>query len=669
MPFTPTSSPYDLIVDVDGTPINLMIDRPGGRPFRIPVRYLPAIEGQESGLAVKQWLWMNGPAGTGWSRETPSSRDGGGSDYGRFAWFRRQGVVQSAGRLHEVTLPAQLAAITTGRWFAGLEWTGADRTQLSNQTFIITTSTRYIVGIDQGSGSADIAADCGSSASTRGIAAFDVAGETRIYVGCAGEDIFEFDGATWVQGEPDTHRGDLATVYWTLGSLLATGGLAGGGGSGGPRLIATDQNGTGFYVCSGDPKVALNWNTLTRVPPSGAPIYRIVASNRVVAFSKPDGLHLVDELGYAPNAAKWFEVAFSPNSGQQACYWEGIWWIAHEQGLVMIPTTGERKDIASFVQFGRNEASASPIFGRPYALCPTPQGLMVGYSNGTDSFIGCLLIEGDRIRWSMAEAVIEDERVQFLQMTSPDGVPRLWIGTSDDTGALHLYYQEQPVTGDPEQDYVHQPAGAMDYATEWSVDLSRWSGDTPCPNTYLDFTVEADYLGDANTLDISLSLDGAAYALEGTATTSPRWTADPATGSTEAVSAQVRLTGHNTAGIPIVVRSFAVAYSPHPEVTKVTSYPVIFGKGVPLRTGKPDPGADPARTLALLEQAHRLGVVRIRDPLGRTTDGMVLSELDEELIEEAVGKDLTVKCNVVIRTNASDPALFDVDVFDGSSFS
>ena len=40
----------------------------------------------------------------------------------------------------------------------------------------------------------------------------------------------------------------------------------------------------------------------------------------------------------------------------------------HRHGLFLVPTTGERNDVPRSVQFGRNTANGTPIYGRPFAM-------------------------------------------------------------------------------------------------------------------------------------------------------------------------------------------------------------------------------------------------------------------------------------------------------------
>ena len=662
-------SQYDLRIDTSNSlPIGLMLDRER-KNFKIDVTYIPTIAGGASGIQMQSWIWKPGKAGAGYSVETPGSAVGGGSDFGEFVWLRRPGVAQSAGKLTEMTLPAVIAATTTGSIFAGLEWTGEDITLLSNQTMIFSTGTRYMIGVDQGVGtplnSADLTADFGAAAKTRGIAMFDGVGETRIYVGCTTDGLGIFDGFVWTRGGAGTIFGDLTTVYWTIGSLLATGGAAGTAGTPDFRMIGIDQLGIGFQHVAGDPATGANWSSLTPVGNRGAPIHRIASNNHTAWFGKGSGPHAVNELGYSPNLAKGLELLYSPNNCTAFTFWSGLLFFATEQGLMMFAPDGQRRDVLTLVQFGLPQSHDGPIYGRPRTVAPCERGVYVGYYNGTDSYIGLLILDEETPRWSMAECVIRSQEVTFIQQASPDGDPRLWIGTKDATGHIHLYWQSLPKSGDPEVD--SQNSGPMRFPETWNLTLSRWTGQTPVPNTYRDFQVEADHLGDANTLEVYLAQDGGEFVLEGTATASPRWSADPTSGSVNAVSAQLKLIARQTETSPVLVRSVAVHYTPHPELTRVVTYPVIFGEGVKMHGGKPDPD-DPGVKLLRLEQCQRTGVLGIEDIFGRTVEGVVEPGLDEDIVEESDGKGFTVHANVTISTTAG-AARFDEATWDESAFS
>lgn len=642
----------DVVLYADTTsPVPLHLDTKR-KDFEIRSRWVP-----NEPTEVTEWFWENGPAGAGYSHETPSSHAGGGSEYGRFVWLRRKGVAQPAGKLTEVTLPAAIAAETGGRFYAGMEF-GA------SQDFYITTQTRYILKVASGTGAVTETRDVGSGGVTTGIAIFGGTGTDCLYVGDPLHGIQELNGSTWSAGAAGTERGFLAVPYWLLGDAMATGGLAGTAGAGAHRLVGTNFGASGIYHVAGDPKVAANWSALTKVGTGGTatPIVSLVQSNRVVWAGRADGVHAIDGLGYTPNLTPWMKQALNPFNCFQIAYWNNLIWVAHERGLMAFEPSGQRIDVPTFIQFGQAGSTASPIFGRPRALAVCPEGLYVGYYNGTDSFIGLLKFDpDDGYRWSMAEAVVEDEEVTWLQQTSPGNVPRLWIGTKETSGLLHLYYQQLPVSGDPETDFLHGGAAGFTPATDWDVTLSRWNGGRAVPKAFRRWMLEADQLGDSypdNTVDFQVAANGGAFTSQGTATTAPRWTATPGTSFVRASSVQIRLVAHNATNAPIIIRGASARYSPRPERTKFITYPVIFGESS-------RHAEDPAVMLTKTEQAQDDGPIEILDHFGRTIDGMV-EEVDHVAIEGSVGQGYTIHADVTISL-ARNPARWDVDSWDSGA--
>ena len=659
----------DIIIYDDATDstrfLPLRIDTSRQAGFKL--RWLPTEPGESGAIQVNEWTWMNGPRGAGTSIETPGSYEGGACEYGEFVWLRRLGVAQAAGALTELTLPTQAAAMTSGGFKAGVVY-GA------NNDLYITTGGRSIVKVPNGTGSTTLTEqDCGAGAVTQGIAVFDGAGASRIYVADTANGIWEYDGSSWTEGEDGgagalTRGSWLEVPYWTIGDELATGGEASNAGLGAHRLVMANATGTGFYHVSGDPQVSANWSALTTVGVGGTvfPINRTVASNRVVWFGTGRGVLGCNEVGYDPNYTKWVELIAAQNNCKVLAFWNELIWFATEMGLSAFRPSGERVDLPLFAQFG-SPAGTTPIYGRPRALAPSPQGLYVGYYNAetTKSYIGCLVLDGESFRWSMAEAVIDNEEVTYLQqVTGSDGSPRLFIGTVDSsTGALSLYTQSLPKSGDPETDVLN--SGPFRAATSWSLRLSRFNGGRAIPKTFRRFMLEADYLGDSypnNTVDFQFSPDGGAFASQGTATDSPRWNAQPQSDYVRATNAQIKLEVANTTTAPVVIRSAAVRYSAHPELSKVLTVPVVFGE----KTTNQDPRA----VLTRLERAQRKGPLDMDDHLGRRVEGIVEPGIDEDWTLDPDGVNWTVHATVTI-SYARQITKFDVgDLFDvGEVFS
>ena len=476
-------SKYDLTLKSNTDyPIYLMFDRQRfktGR-FKLEARYIQTEPSGGNDISIQEWTWANGPGGAGTTIETPSSYTAGSSEYGEFVWLRRLGIAQAAGALTEVSLPSGGAALTSGKFFCGVVHGG-------NNDLWVTTEHRYVERFRFLAGVLTVLEfDGGSGARITGAAVFDGSGDSRIYFGDPNNGIWEYDGSNFTEGEAGTERAFLEVPYWNVGGQLATGGAAAAGGTGAHRLVGVNASATGFYHVAGDPQVAANWSSLQKVGIGQQvfPIKQTVASNRTVWFSTGMGVMGCDEIGHTPNLLKTVELTSSQFNGLAVAYWNGLIWYAHEQGLMVFSPDGTRIDMGTFLQFGA-ASGTMPIFGRPRTISPSPQGLYVGYYNGTDSYVGCLVIDPDgRYRWSMAEAVIRGQQVTFVQQTSDaNGVLRLWIGTIGSNGALHMYYQELPQSGDPETDFLHGD-GTFTPAPDWNLTLSRSNGGRTVPRTF-----------------------------------------------------------------------------------------------------------------------------------------------------------------------------------------
>lgn len=620
-------------------PIRLHFDA-SRKDFAISQRYLPTVPGASGGVTLQEWFWANGTGGAGTTIETPTSAAAGASDFGAFVNLRRVGVAQPAGRLTEIALPAGTAA-ASGRFRVG---------RVFNGDLWISTLSRYLLRVAEATGvNGTFESDFGAAAATTGLAVWRYAGasDAHLYCGAGNAPLQEFDGAAWTAGEVETKRLFLETPYWTIGAGMASGGSAGEAGGSSSRLVGLHTQGLGFYHVDGDPKVAANWSSLIPVGTGGSffPIQSLAADNRTVWFSSGVGVFGVDGLGYSPNFTKWVEQnADNTFTGYWCVYWANLLWFNTASGLAVFSPDGRRVDLARTFRFG-GTTGVSEIYGFHQVMAPSEDGLYVGIFNPVtrDSYVGLLLLDANgAFRWSMAEAVLPGQNVTYLQqVTGTDGVPRLFIGTQDDTtGLMRLWVQDLPRSGDPEADY--QSGGAFRPAAAWSIQLSRFNGAQPVRKTARRLMLEADQVGGAhpaNTIAVSVSNDGGAFTAQGRATVSPRWSSQPIVGTAQATSMQVRLDVANGETAPVVIRSAAVLYSEHPEVSSAITLPVTIGEGSPVE--------DPRAMLQRLEVAQRAGPLYVDDFYGRRLEATV--SIDQlEIVPEAVGNGWTIRAIVTL---------------------
>lgn len=627
----------------DTTPIPLHFHK-DRKDFAVNQRWLPTSPGEQGGIQLSEWTWQNGQGGAGTTIETPQSYQAGSCDFGEFVNLRRLGVAQPSGYDEEVDLPVGTAASTTGQLWHG---------QVFGGHLYITTNDRYALKVTNATGVDGVSeTDFGSGAHTADVAVFNGTGAPCLYVSDSAGGIQEFNGTTWTEGETGTERVLLAVPYWTIGDALATGGAAGGSGSGAHRLVGTHQSGHGFYHVSGDPKVAANWSAFTAVGPGSYafPIRSLASSNRTAFFATGMGVYGVDELGYSPNLTKWVELNADTNFvGVWSTYWAGLIWFTTTQGMSAFDPNGQRVDLARTFRFGA-QSGISEIFGYMTAMAPSEDGLYCAvYNPLTDtSYVGVLLFDGSgAYRWSMAEWKKVGHRVTYLQqITGADGVPRLFIGTLGAGDLKHLFVQDIPRSGDPEADY--KVGGSFRPAPSWSLTLSRFNGNQPVLHTARRFMAEVDHVGedadiDGNSIDFTVANDGGDFESQGTirgrAVRNGRWNAQPKANTAQATSMQVRLDVTNAEDAPVVIRNVGVLYSSHPELSKVISFPAIIGEGWR--------GEDPRSMLQRVEQAQRAGPLLMDDYFGRRVEGTITID-NERIVPEANKNGFTVYADVTI---------------------
>lgn len=647
--------------DDERNPLRLYFDygRFAPKPYRIPVRFSPTGPAGFTGDGIQEWNWSNGPAGAGTTLETPQSYGQGASEYGERVWLRRKGAAMPAGATVEYDMPVVTGALTNVQFSSGMVYGGDLWITTLGQTVVKVTGAGLGVGL--------LEQDFGAGAQTLGTAVFNGSGTSCLYIGEFVTGIREYDGAAWRTGEAGTNRAWLETPYWAIGSQLATGGTAGTAGDGATRLVGTDLNGTGFYHVSGHPRIAANWSSLEIVGTGSTayPIQRTAATNRDVLFGTGQGVYSVNGLGYSPNQTKWMELAASINNNAAITYWNGLIWAAHETGLITFAPTGERIDLGQYVQFGAR-TGAGPIFGRPLALAPAPDGLYVGYYNAGNqtSYVGCLVIDQDgSYRWSMAEAVLSGQIVTYLQQViDSNGAPGLFIGTVDTTtDKMRLHRQYLPKYGDPVTDILN--SGPFVAATDWSVRLSRSDGGRPVSKTFRRYNLEADYLGTDypdNFVNFDVATNGGAFSTVGTATgssiESTRWTSVPTGTFVKGTDFQIRLTVHNNTLQPVVIRTAGLWYEPQPERARKKTYAIQFSNE--------HTGYDPRVAVRTVERAQQLGPQRITDEFGRVVEGTI-DWVEEDITQEAPGKSWVIHGSVTVSTTQELNYYDDGVIYDG----
>ncbi len=557
------------------------------------------------------------------------------------------GVAQPAGALYEYSLDTVTASLTNNGYGSVVGFVGGSR--FGNDLWLATLG-RTAVRVPNCAIGPTGEQDFGVGALTIDTAVFRGDGDYKLYVSELLTGMRKYNGSVWTTGDSGTKRGQMEVVNWSPSANIATGGI-GAAGTPAYSLVATDLFGSGMYHVQGDPTVGANWSALTYVGPgTNLPLIQSCASNQVVFFGSGNGVYAVNEIGRAPNLTRWIEASASINNCTALEFHDGLIWGAHEQGLFVFSPNGERIDTGTFLNFGA-KTGTMPIFGRPQALRAGPDSLYVGYYNADTetSYVGCLVKDPDgTYRWSMAEAVIQGEIVTYIQqIADTNGQPGLFIGTRGASdGKLHLRRQYLPRWGDPETDARHPSGSIFQAASDWSLNLSRWTTGRGVRFAVRRMAVETKYLGDdypTNTVTVQLSNDDGAFVDQGTATRGSRWTGTPTTGSVVATNTQMRLVVHNEPAHPVVIPSASVFYNERPERTGFRTYPLIIAEGMTSHK-------DPKVTRRRLEALQLVGPLAIEDRLRGEYEGMI-EDFSEVASEEDPLKQWKMQADLTISTS------------------
>jgi hypothetical protein len=621
----------------------------------------PSLASDQSTYREQAVMWKQ-EAGAGYSRRTEDVTGAGpdgqiisfGTSYGRNVCLAVPGVAMPAGKVTEVEIPAGAQAFQIGD---SAEYGG-------DKDLYLTTTARTVIKIAGGNGVVSYQ-DLGPTFLSLEAQIFD--GKLYISGGITGG-IWEYDGTSWTQAGAQCQATHMERVNW-LPSNAVMGGS--GGGTPADHLILTDGSRTGFFhvVEGNDPKVFANWigNGGLRIK-VGDPqflIQDIVASPHVIWFSKPNGLHGYTEIGRAPNLTPWIERAFSEENGFPATFYSdddrAFVFYAHAHGLLGVAVNGNQQEASRLFSFGGRTPNETPIWGRPRAYAEYVDGLYVAYFDGTDSYVMRLILEKDgSYRWSGAEMVIEGEEVSWMRVTSPGGLPRLWVATTGGTPSPRLYWMSLPESGNPWIDYV----GGLGhrFATNWSVDPPRDDCSSAANKVVRRYDIVARNVAEGNAVTVSASADDGAYVDQGTVVNGPRASFIANTYPT-GVNFNWRLSCQNTETNPIVLETFQARMSVLPEQSDVWTFRCQLAAGEGLLNGA-ESLLDPYAVRARLRAFQRRGPIQMRrSPLSRETltvkvePGMRLQAIKSRKTDEMI---LVVTFSVSVL---SQPAIWGVDVY------
>lgn len=606
--------------------------------------------------------------GCGYSRRTAESTGtgsegqiiSGGTSYGRNATFVVPGIVMPAGALTAVPLPTGVIGVT-GRITDSVEYG-------TNKDLWFSTGGRYAVKVASGNGVLSTQ-DFGASYTTKDLQIFD----SKMYVSGGSSGVLqELSGSTWTAAAANCKALSMERVNWLPSNIIMGGS---GGGTPADHLLLVDVDGIGYrHVVSGnDVKVFANWISVAGAPiavgDAQYPIKSIVASPRVVWFSKPNGLHGVTEIGRAVNLTPWVERTFNENNGAAVAFYSdderAFVFYAHQFGLVVVTVNGTQQETARFVQFGGRTANETPVWGRPRSFAAHVDGIFVAYYDGTASYVMRLILEKDgSYRWSGSECTITGEEVTYMKVTSPAGKPRLWIATVDSSGFPKLYWQSLPESGNPWVDY--QAALSHTFATDWSVYVPRDDAGSSAQKVVRRYDIVARGIGDGNLVAVSAAADDSSYEPQGSVIEGARASFTASTEQT-GVWFNWRLDVTNTTTAPVVLETFQARVTLLPEQSDVFTFRVQLSAGAGILNSNVDI-RDPYTLHARIRGLQRLGpILMIRSPLSRETLPVKVEQgARMQAFKSRKTGDLTVVEQITVSV-LQQGAIYDTDIYNGTA--
>lgn len=555
---------YDLILDADGVqPIGLMFDRTPGHGAQVDVASDPGNE------PAPDAIYADFSGGMGSSEiYLPST----------YAWGENvdttvPGVVLPGGRVTDLPLPAGSGPILDGFPL---------RSSFEFQGHLYFTGGRYVVKIANGtSGSPTIEKDLGANVATETDASAIFNGTVYLGTVVASSDatyrMWSFDGATWTEHATVTRR-KLAVVYWDTNGVGAF------------RLIGMPSR-YEFQSCAADPTNAANWGGATTVGNSSYSTLSLVATARHVYFAKQDGIWDVDARGYSGNLTPYWEQNYDLVNGVAAKVHQGHIYGTCGLGLDRVPAEGNRQDVPQMCQPGEGLPNGSPVYGYVNAIT-ADRGWIVAALVNTDTNKSYICYGKDRadvgvdgygpLIWHGALAVI-DGTVTHMRVTSPPTGPRrLWICWNNSTD-IHLSWMSLPKSGNAYQDWRHD--GDHIFTSEWSLYLpDGWSAPTARRIPWR-YDIHADNLDGVTKIEVYSSHDQGAYALQGSALTSPRESFIAANVTNSAYRVDLRLDGFGTDESPTVFRAIRVRADVNREQVPIITYRVRCADGQALHLG------------------------------------------------------------------------------------
>ena len=616
----------------------------------------PALESENFRPRPVSYLWKNGGEGAGHSQRTPATTTtslGGALTslaYSYAPWCTSiiPGVLMPSGALSTLTTPG---LVTTGTIVDGLSYDG---------NYYLTTSGRYLIKIASEDG-ATSSIDMGASYTCVGLTVF------KDYLWISGQGsgtIRRYDGTTLTNGGVDTERSRLAVTNWTISPQIATGGATDTGGTNSARMIGTNPAGTTFQHIAeaDDPLDDADWSGDIKIGDGTSYTTQwIVGNNHTVWFATTGGIIACDETGYTPNITEWVKQHYSANNGGQVIYMNGLIWYAHDSGLVVVPVTGERQDLAErWAQFGYLVPNQAPIYGRPRALAPGGDCIWVGYVNTTSgtSYVMRLIIEKDgSTRWSGPEAVFANETISLIRRVSPaSGSPYLLIATQVAGGASapKIYRQELPRSGNPYVDWIN--GTGYTFATSSSVYLPREDFDSASRKVAERYAIVCKNLGGGREAAIYANVDDLGYVHQGTAKRSPRRTFLAAETTTSGVQWNWRIDLTGTASTPWILESFGVGAAIVPDRQTVRSYRILIAERESLRNGTEEM-RDPQAVWKRIEALQHRDRVELRDQFGETLTVRILQSIPHQVYWDERRSSWVMVCTISVRV-ISEPARF-----------
>lgn len=591
--------------------------------------------------------WVDWSGGMGFAKQPGDPQQTGVYHYGINVCTRYSGIVTPGGLVTPVILPGTVTQAPR----AAYEW-GDDLCFLCG---------RYVVQLDNGSGSPHIVQDFGASFEAHSATTFQLPdGRPCIVVG--GLDVasqtpgfvWTYDGTVWTRSTTVTGR-FIDTVKWDAGGLTAE------------RLVVTDTHQTFKYtaVDHANPLNASDYSVSLRVCDPTAQIRSVARFPERFFPVCSDGIRDVaaDDSGdlQVRNLTPYWRKQLHPSNGMYCLAARNHILASFAGGTDSIDVTNlQRQDEPMWADVGAYLPNESSIYGTgPFAL---DRGWVVQakYDSGQGDCHVCYAADRSQVNrpgpgplvWHGSEATLTpdisvgaDLVPRFLHLAAPNGDPRMWISCQAGT-VPHLNWLSLPRAQTPLQDWLNggpmrfAPVGSLFNATEtWGAasdqKILQW------------FTLQTRNLGGGALIELYANAEHGLFIGQGVARSSPRTRVTPKGEVVNGYSIGTEIVFKSNPTVPAIMEELAVFAEVNADLAEQRKYPIVIARGNRTRT----PALEyrvPENVWRLISPLQQAGPVTLKDEFGEILQASVQPGIGGKTIEDEDGRGWTRVVSLVL---------------------